>query len=510
MSLNTTIKSIQDIMRKDVGVDGDAQRIGQVVWLLFLKIWDDREQELALMETDFVSPLVNVTWQEGGETKHADDLRWRAWAADPEGITGDKLLDFADNTLFPALKDAETGPEIQGDDAEAKAARALRRCRLLVKSVFEDAYQYMKSGTLMRQVINKIEADIDLNNAKNRHVFGDIYEKILKDLQSAGNAGEYYTPRAVTQFAVDMVNPRLGEAILDPACGTGGFLTCSIEKIRKQDVKTPEQELQLQRSLRGVEKKPLPHLLCVTNMIVHGIDVPTGIVHDNTLSRPLRDISMRDRVDVILSNPPFGGMEEDGIENNFPTDFRTRETADLFLVLMIELLKPGGRAAVVLPDGTLFGEGVKTRIKERLLTECDLHTVVRLPKGVFAPYTSIKTNLLFFEKGKPTKEVWYYDHPYPEGYKSYSKTKPMRIEEFEPEKAWWGNRVQNEFAWKVTLDEIRERGFNLDIGNPNAPGLTHEDPDELLARFEDERSAAAALREQLRQVLSDALSGTQG
>ena len=510
MSLNATIKSIQNIMRKDVGVDGDAQRIGQVVWLLFLKIWDDREQELALMETDFVSPLVNVTWQEGGETKHAGDLRWSAWAADPEGITGDRLLDFADNTLFPALKSTEIGPEVAGDDAEAKAARALRRRRLLVKSVFEDAYQYMKSGTLMRQVINKIQADIDLNNAKNRHVFGDIYEKILKDLQSAGNAGEYYTPRAVTQFAVDMVNPRLGEAILDPACGTGGFLTCAIEHIRKQDVKTPEQELQLQRSLRGVEKKPLPHLLCVTNMIVHGIDVPTGIVHDNTLSRPLRDITMRDRVDVVLTNPPFGGMEEDGIENNFPADFRTRETADLFLVLIIEMLKPGGRAAVVLPDGTLFGEGVKTRIKERLLTECDLHTIVRLPKGVFAPYTSIKTNILFFEKGRPTTEVWYYEHPYPEGYKSYSKTKPMRIEEFEPEKAWWASRVENEFAWKVTLDEIRERGFNLDISNPNAPGTTHEDPDELLARFEKERSAAAALREQLGQVLSAALSGTEG
>ena len=250
-------------------------------------------------------------------------------------------------------------------------------------------------------------------------------------------------------------------------------------------MKTPEQELQLQASIRGVEKKPLPHLLCVTNMIVHGIDVPTGIAHDNTLSRPLRDITMRDRVDVILTNPPFGGMEEDGIENNFPADFRTRETADLFLVLIIELLKPGGRAAVVLPDGTLFGEGVKTRIKERLLTECDLHTIVRLPKGVFAPYTSIKTNVLFFEKGRPTKEVWYYEHPYPEGYKSYSKTKPMRIEEFEPEKAWWGNRVENEFAWKVTLDEIRERGFNLDIANPNAPGDDARGP----------RRAARPLRE---------------
>ncbi len=507
MSLSTTIKSIQDIMRKDVGVDGDAQRIGQLVWLLFLKIWDDREQEREAMEGDIVSPLMNVTWQEAGETRKAADLRWSAWATDPEGVTGDKLLDFANNTLFPALKGMEVGPRIDGDDADARAARALRRRRLLVKGVFADAYQYMKSGTLLRQVINKMQADIDFNDATNRHLFGDLYEKILKDLQGAGNAGEYYTPRAVTQFAVDMVNPRLGETILDPACGTGGFLACAIEHIRKQDVKTPEQEEQLQVGVRGVEKKPLPHLLCVTNMIVHGIDVPTGVVHDNTLSRPLRDITMRDRVDVVVTNPPFGGMEEDGIENNFPADFRTRETADLFLVLIMELLKPGGRAAVVLPDGTLFGEGVKTRIKERLLAECDLHTIVRLPKGVFAPYTSIKTNVLFFEKGRPTTEVWYYEHPYPAGYKSYSKTKPMRIEEFEPEKAWWEDRKESELSWKVTLDQIRERGFNLDISNPNAPGTNHEDPDDLLVRFEKEKAAAAALREELRQVLAAALAG---
>ncbi len=507
MSLSTTVKSIQDIMRKDVGVDGDAQRIGQLVWLLFLKIWDDREKELELMEADFASPLVEVTWQESGETRTAADLRWSAWASDPEGLTGDGLLEFTNDTLFPALKEMEVGPPVEGNSPEAQAARALRRRRLLVKGVFEDAYQYMKSGTLLRQVVNRIQSDIDFNNATTRHLFGDLYEQILKDLQGAGNAGEYYTPRAVTQFAVDMVNPRLGEVVLDPACGTGGFLTCAIEHIRKNDVKTPDQEAQLQTSIRGVEKKPLPHLLCVTNMIVHGIDVPTGIAHDNTLSRPLRDISQRDRVDVVVTNPPFGGMEEDGIENNFPADFRTRETADLFLVLIIELLKPGGRAAVVLPDGTLFGEGVKTRIKERLLNECDLHTIVRMPKGVFAPYTSIKTNVLFFEKGRPTEEVWYYEHPYPEGYKSYSKTKPMRIAEFDPEKAWWDDRKETELAWRVGIDEIRKRGFNLDISNPNAPEDTHEDPDVLMARFERETGAAAALREELRQALAAALAG---
>jgi type I restriction enzyme M protein len=507
LALSTTIKSIQDIMRKDVGVDGDAQRIGQLVWLLFLKIWDDREQELELMEDDYASPLIGLTWRENGEVKKASDLRWRAWAADPEGMTGDTLLEFVNNTLFSALKGMEVGPAASGDDAAALAVNSLRSRRLLVRSVFEDAYQYMKSGTLLRQVINKMQADIDFNDATNRHLFGDIYEQILKGLQSAGNAGEYYTPRAVTQFAVDMVNPRLGETILDPACGTGGFLACAIEHVRRNEVQTPEQERLLQVSVRGVEKKPLPHLLCTTNMIVHGIDVPTGIVRDNTLSRPLRDISARDRIDVVITNPPFGGMEEDGIENNFPTDFRTRETADLFLVLIAELLKPGGRAAVVLPDGTLFGEGVKTRIKERLLTECNLHTIVRLPKGVFAPYTSIKTNVLFFEKGKPTTDVWYYEHPYPPGYKSYSKTKPMRIEEFEPEKAWWTDRKESESAWRVGIDQIRERGFNLDITNPNAPGISHHDPDELLARYDKEVAATAALREELRRVLWAALAG---
>jgi type I restriction enzyme M protein len=502
MALSTTIKSIQDIMRKDVGVDGDAQRIGQLVWLLFLKIWDDRELELELLEDGFVSPLINVCWTDTtGEMHEAPDLRWRAWAANPEGITGDALLTFVNDTLFPALKGLEPGPRVENNPA----VEALRRRRALVKGIFEDAYQYMKSGILLRQVINKVQEEIDFNDSRKRHLFGDIYEQLLRDLQSAGNAGEYYTPRAVTQFAVDMVAPRLGEVILDPACGTGGFLACAIEHVRRHEVQTPGQELLLQSCIQGVEKKPLPHLLCTTNLIVHGIDVPTGIRHDNTLARPLRDIGMRDRVDVILTNPPFGGMEEDGIENNFPADFRTRETADLFLVLLVELLKPGGRAAIVLPDGTLFGEGVKTRIKERLLTECELHTIVRLPKGVFAPYTSIQTNILFFTKGRPTREVWYYEHPYPLGYKSYSKTKPMRIEEFEAEKVWWTDRKETVQAWKVTISEFRERGYNLDVKNPNAPGETHEHPDVLLARYEQARSAAAAIREQLRQALAEAL-----
>ena len=506
MSLSTTIKSIQDIMRKDVGVDGDAQRIGQLVWLLFLKIWDDREQETELVEDGFVSPLVKVRWTDArtGEVRTAKDLRWRAWAADPEGDTGDSLLDFVNNTLFPALKNLDPGPP-----SNDRAKQALRDRRALIRSVFEDAYQYMKSGTLLRQVVNKVHESVDFNSSKSRHLFGDIYEQILKDLQGAGNAGEYYTPRALTQFAVDMVDPKLGEIVLDPACGTGGFLACAIEHIRSKQVRTPEDEAVLQTSIRGVEKKPLPHLLCTTNMIVHGIDVPTGIRHDNTLARPLRDITIRDRVDVIVTNPPFGGMEEDGIEQNFPAEVRTRETADLFLVLIMELLKDGGRAAVVLPDGTLFGEGVKTRLKERLLKECDLHTIVRLPKGVFAPYTSINTNVLFFTKGRPTKAVWYYEHPYPEGVKSYNKTKPMRIEEFEPEKAWWTKRVETERVWKVSIDDIKARGYNLDIKNPNAPEASHEDPDELLAQYHAARQQADAIRARLRSMLAESLEASQ-
>ena len=479
MALSTTIKSIQDIMRKDVGVDGDAQRISQLVWMLFLKIFDDREVEQELLDDDYRSPI-------------PDKLRWRSWAADEEGMTGDALKAFVDTQLFPTLK------ELSADGPTARRA-------LLIRELFSDAYNYMKSGTLIRQVINTLNRDIDFNDSKTRHALGDIYEQILRGLQSAGNAGEYYTPRAVTQFAVDMVDPKLGETVLDPACGTGGFLTAAIGNIRAREVKTPRQEARLQASIHGVEKKPLPHLLATTNMILHGIDTPTNICHDNTLSRPLRDYGPKDRVDVIVTNPPFGGMEEDGIEQNFPAMFRTRETADLFLVLIMKRLKKGGRAAVVLPDGSLFGEGIKTRIKEKLLDECNLHTIVRLPNGVFTPYTSINTNVLFFTQGEPTTTVWYYEHPYPPGYKSYSKTKPMRVEEFEPEKQWWTDRTETEQAWPVTVAEIKERGYNLDIKNPNAPDDGPGDPDALLARYQTVSAEAAEIRDQLQAVLADAL-----
>ncbi|HUP10549.1 MAG TPA: N-6 DNA methylase, partial [Niastella sp.] len=333
---------------------------------------------------------------------------------------------------------------------------------------------YMKSGTLLRQVINKINSDIKLDSKADRHAFNDIYEQILRDLQSAGNAGEFYTPRAVTQFIVEMIAPKLGEVVLDPACGTAGFLTNVIDYIEThQKVKTLEQRQQLQNCITGVEKKPLPHMLATTNLILHGIEVPV-IQHDNLLNRSWTEWSNKHRVDVIVTNPPFGGMEEDGVENNFPAQYRTRETANLFMSLVIHLLKDGGRCGLVLPDGFLFGEGVATRIKESLLEKCNLHTIVRLPNGVFAPYTGIKTNLLFFTKGKPTKDVWYFEHPYPDGVKNYNKTKPINIKEFDLEKAWWNNREENQYAWKVSAEELKKRNYNFDIKNPNSTEQQHQ------------------------------------
>ncbi len=487
-NLSPVIKSIQDVMRQDSGVDGDAQRISQLTWLLFLKVFDALEEELELTRDDYKSPM-------------PESMRWRNWATDPEGITGDDLLDFVNTELFVTLKNLPADP--------------VRNPRgYVVRGVFEDAYNYMKSGQLLRQVINKLNA-IDFNRQSERHQFNDLYEKILRDLQSAGNAGEFYTPRAVTQFMVDMVNPQLGEVVMDPATGTGGFLVCAIEHLRKQ-VKNETDATQLQASIRGVEKKQLPHMLCITNLMLHGIEVPSAIRHDNTLARPLRDYSPADRVDVVLTNPPFGGIEEPGIEQGFPADVRTKETADLFLVLIKHILKANGRAALVLPDGTLFGEGVKTRIKEQLLAECNLHTIVRLPNGVFAPYTGIKTNLLFFTKGQPTQHIWYYEHPYPEGVKSYNNTKPIRIEEFDAEKAWWGSeadgfaaRVENERAWKVGIDQIKAANFNLDQKNPHAPEQESHDPDELLRRYASLQAEAQALRDQLKAILAESLSGAR-
>ncbi len=414
MSVRNVVKTIQDIMRKDTGVDGDAQRISQLCWMFFLKIIDDQDQELELMEDDYTSPIPRK-------------FQWRAWAADPEGITGEELLAFINNGLFPALKALyATGP---GGNR-----------RRVVRDVFEDAYNYMKSGQLIRQVVNRINT-IDFNNLSERQHFGDIYEQILNDLQSAGNAGEYYTPRAVTAFMADRIDPKPGETLFDPACGTGGFLTCAVRHMRQRYVKRPE---------------------------------------------------------------------DDGIESNFPQHFQTRETADLFLALIVRLLKPGGRAAVVLPDGTLFGEGVKTRLKEHLMRECNLHTIVRLPNSVFKPYASIGTNLLFFEKGEPTREIWYYEHLVPAGQKAYSKTRPIRLEHLQPCIDWWGgperkDREETERAWKVTAQEVKERGYNLDIKNPHTEEDDLGDPEELLEKLAATEADVADLRDRLKTILAEAL-----
>ena len=496
MSVSSVIKSIQDIMRKDAGVDGDAQRLGQMSWLLFLKIFDAQEEELEF-EQDGLNGAKSY------QTPLPDQFLWRNWAADNEGITGDELLEFVNDQLFPELKNLT-------------APIKLNPRGYVVKEAFSDAFNYMKNGTLLRQVINKLN-EIDFTDANERHLFGDLYEQILKDLQSAGNAGEFYTPRAITRFIVDRIDPKLGESIMDPACGTGGFLACSFDHVKKHYVKTAEDHQTLQKQIHGVEKKQLPHLLCTTNMLLHGIEVPTQVKHGNTLNKPLANWD--EELDVIVTNPPFGGTEEDGIEKNFPSDTRTRETADLFLQLIIELLKApssdknGGRAAVVLPDGTLFGEGVKTKIKQLLTQECNLHTIVRLPNGVFNPYTGIKTNILFFTKGKPTEKVWYYEHPYPDGVKNYNKTKPMKFEEFQPEMDWWGSeadgfasRVENEHAWQVSIDDIIARNFNLDIKNPHVGEIISHDPQELLSDYAAQQNDIQALRDQLKTILNNALA----
>lgn len=441
MPIQNTIKSIQDIMRQDAGVDGDAQRLSQLVWMLFLKIFDDKEKEYELENPKYKSPLPK-------------ELQWRNWAQNPEGMTGDELLDFVNNKLFKHFKNLSFK---QGDDPRG----------FIVKEVFEDTYNYMKSGTLIRQVVNKIN-EIDFNKKDDRHHFNEIYEHLLKELQGAGNAGEFYTPRPLTKFIVEMVGPKLGETILDPSCGTGGFLVSAIEYIRNNEIKDWRDEKKLQSSIHGIELKPLPHLLAITNLILHGVETPQQIRRGDMLSKPLREYGPKDRVDVIVANPPFGGVVKAGTEANFPQEFRTKETADLFLVLFMHLLKPNGRAGIVLPDGTLFGEGgVKTAIKRKLLEECNVHTIVRLPQGVFNPYAGVNTNLIFFQKGNPTKEIWYYELPLPEGLKQYTKGRSIRDEEFEPVKKWWNRRKQNGVSWKVGIKEIQEKNYNLDFKNPN-------------------------------------------
>lgn len=408
--------------------------------MLFLKIFDDRERSHELIDPSYQSPI-------------PEELRWRNWAADPEGITGEELSEFIDKELFPKLK------ALSVHDETSPAG--------IVRNVFADSYNYMKNGTLIRQVINRL-SEINFNQKDDRHQFGDIYEGLLKDLQSAGNAGEFYTPRPLTKFLVEMVDPKLGEQVLDPACGTGGFLINALEHVRESGVKTKEDEQLLQESIHGIELKQMPHALAVTNFMLHDVENPTTIRHDDILAQKgLTEYGPSDRVDVVVANPPFGGVVADGVEKNFPSKYRTKATELLFLVLIIHILKDGGRAGLVLPDGTLFSEGVATEIKKHLLETCNLHTIVRLPQGVFNPYAGVNTNLLFFEKGQPTEEVWYYHMPLPEGMKQYTKGKPIKHHEFDLVREWWNNREENEFAHKVSIEQIQDRNYNLDFKNPN-------------------------------------------
>lgn len=477
MSLNNVVKSLQDIMRNDAGINGDAQRIEQMVWILFLKIYDSKEDDWSILEDDYVSII-------------PEHLRWRNWApyrdenrkAKKDVLTGDELLKFVDYELFPTLKNLE----ITSDMPPKK---------VIVKTVFEDNNNYMKDGVLLRQVINVI-SDIEFEDYQNRHDFGEIYETILKSLQSAGNAGEFYTPRAVTDFMVQMIQPKLGEKIADFACGTGGFLTSSI-KVLDEQIKSSNDRIVYDNSIYGIEKKALPHLLCVTNLLLHDVGNP-NILHGNTLEHKVTEYTDEDKFDIVLMNPPYGGNEKDSVKNNFPADLRSSDTADLFINVIMYRLKKNGRAAVIIPDGFLFGtDNAKFAIKEKLFSEFNVHTIIRMPHDVFAPYTTITTNIIFFENNGPTKETWIYRLDMPEGYKHFSKTKPMKLEHFAPAVEWWNNRQEitiDDFdkSRKYTVEEIAKNNYNIDLC-----GFPHKEeeilpPDELIKQYLEKRASLNA------------------
>ena len=472
-NLKGIIDSIRKIMWQDTGLNGDAQRVEQLGWMLFLKIFSDKDKELEILNDTYTSPI-------------PAEFHWDAWAGNDEGITGDELLEFVDRQLFPALRSIQLVPS---EDVQYKRA-------LIVREVFEGNNNYMKSGINIRKVLNKLN-ELDFNIAKDRHAFGELYETILKELQSAGKSGEFYTPRAITAFICEMINPQLGEKILDPSCGTGGYLTAAIEHLKKQ-ANSVEDIQAIAEKVIGWEYKPLPYLLATTNLILHDMDVP-NITFRDSLDQPLSSYTEKHRVNVILANPPFGGIVANNNENNFPQNFRTKESADLFLVLMVHLLKHGGRAGIVLPDGSLTGDGVKQRVREKLLTGCNLHTIVRLPNSVFQPYATVATNLLFFTKGTPTKEIWYYEHRLPEGQKAYSKTRPIQLKEFDPIKQWWHKREESEISWKVDLQTIIDRNWDLDIKNPHKheESIEHSSA-ELLQLLEKSFAKSMDLLEQLK------------
>ena len=473
MAITNFVKRIQDVMRNDAGVNGDAQRIEQIVWTLFLKIYDAKEEEWELINDDYVSII-------------PDNCKWRNWAVDNkdgQALTGDALLAFVNNELFPTLKNLEVSEDTPMN-------------QVMVRYAFEDANNYMKDGVLLRQVINIID-EIDFTEYEERHAFGSIYESFLKDLQSAGNAGEFYTPRAVTDFMVKVTKPKLGERIADFACGTGGFLVSALNALSEQAGESNENREIYNNSVYGVEKKALPHILCVTNMLLHDIDNPT-IIHGNTLETDYKEYRKMEKFDLVLMNPPYGGNEKDSVKSNFPAELRSSETADLFIDIIMFRLNKDGRCAIILPDGFLFGtDNAKVNIKKKLLEEFNLHTVVRMPHSVFAPYTSITTNILFFDNTHPTEETWFYRLDMPEGYKNFSKTKPMKLEHFQPALDWWDNRTEIEEdgfpkAKKYTVEEIVANGYNIDLC-----GYPHEeeeilDPMDLINQYQEKRASLNA------------------
>lgn len=472
-NVGAVISSIRNIMRQDRGISGDAQRLEQLGWMLFLKIIDDKDQELEIIKDNYVSVI-------------PEKYQWRNWATDPEGMTGDELLDFIDSNaqnnkgLFATLRDLNVPNH--------------RKRATIVREVFDGSNNYMKSGYEMRKVINKLN-EVDFNNSDDKHIFGDIYESILVELRDAGNKGEYYTPRAVTQLMTQMTDPKLSEKVLDPASGTGGFLTATIDHVREKYVNTVDDEHILQKSITGWELKPVAYVLGLTNLILHEMDVPDYHYMDS-LKKEYNSIGSKDQVDVILANPPFGASIADGVETNFPATYRCKESADLFLILMLQLLKHNGRCAIVLPDGSITGDGVKARIREKLLTDCNLHTIVRLPQSTFFPAT-VSTNLLFFEKGSKTKDIWYYEHKLPEGQKSYSKTKPIQYKEFEPLVEWWSNRKENDQAWKVSVKDLKD--WDLDIKNPiQEEEEKLESTEKIIARLNNSFSNSLNLLETLK------------
>ncbi|MFB5311087.1 class I SAM-dependent DNA methyltransferase [Enterococcus casseliflavus] len=488
MAISNFVKRIQDVMRNDSGVNGDAQRIEQIVWILFLKIYDAKEEIWELLNDNYKSII-------------PDGLKWRDWAVDRkdgEALTGDALLDFVNNTLFPTLKNLEI------DETTPMS-------QVIVRYAFEDANNYQKDGVLLRQVVNIID-EIDFTEYKERHEFGAIYESFLKDLQSAGNAGEFYTPRAVTDFMVKVVKPVLGDRIGDFACGTGGFLTSALNELDKQVGNSLENREIYNKSVYGIEKKSLPHMLCVTNMLIHDIDDP-NILHGNALETDYKELRKMEPFDVVLMNPPYGGSEKDSVKSNFPTELRSSETADLFMNVIMYRLKKNGRTAVILPDGFLFGtDNGKFNIKKKLFSEFNLHTVIRMPHSVFAPYTSIRTNILFFDNTEPTKETWFYRVDMPEGYKNFSKTRPMKLEHFNDAMSWWENREEIEVdgfpkSKKYSIDEIVEKSYNIDLcGFPHEEEVILE-PMDLIQEYQEKRASLNAEIDHVLDQITSMLGG---